>query len=126
MCIRDSSLFWIQLNVTRIQDGNNFGVEVQSEIIQVLEAAGQSGFEVLGGFTEYHLARGSLITKVLKYPGIDDFRRSVLELDEKFYVKTALVVLDLRNSYILLYDLISKNIAKINEPRPREQASFIY
>eukprot|EP01088_Endostelium_zonatum_P003898 TRINITY_DN15093_c0_g1_i1.p1 TRINITY_DN15093_c0_g1~~TRINITY_DN15093_c0_g1_i1.p1 ORF type:complete len:287 (-),score=73.70 TRINITY_DN15093_c0_g1_i1:93-953(-) len=117
---------WVQLNVPRIQDGNNFGVEVQSEIVSVLEAAGESGYGVLGGFTEYHIARGGIISKILKHPGIEDYKRAVVELDEKFYVKTGAVVLDLRNSYLLLFDMVSKNISKLESPRGSGPPSFIY
>jgi len=117
---------WVQLNIPRIQDGNNFGVEVQSEIVSVLEAAGDSGLDILAGFTDYHLTRAALLIKSLKYPGIRDYTRAITELDERFYIKTTSLALDLRNAYFVLFDSISKNLAKIETPRPKEEPTFIY
>jgi len=117
---------WIQLNIPRIQDGNNFGVEVQSEMINVLDRAGESSFEILTSFTDYHLTRAAILTKVLKYPGLQDYMRSITELDERFYIKATSLLLDLRNTYFVLFDSVSKNLAKIESPRPKEEPTFIY
>jgi hypothetical protein len=111
---------WVKLNVPRIADGNNFGVEVQEEITKVLEGAEDAGYDVLDSFANYHSTRGTLVTKVLKHPNVMDFRCALRELDEKTYIKTCLLANELRNDYITLYDLLAKNLDTLITPRGGE------
>jgi len=111
---------WVKLNVPRIADGNNFGVEVQEEITEILENAESSGYQILDSFTQYHHTRADFITKILKYPGVADFRKALKELDEKTYIKTSLLACELRNDYITLYDLLAKNLDTLITPRKGE------
>jgi hypothetical protein len=112
---------WVKLNVPRIADGNNFGVEVQEEITKVLEGAEDAGYDVLDSFANYHSTRGTLVSKVLKNPNIQDFRYALRELDEKTYIKTCLLACELRNDYITLYDLLAKNMETLMTPRGGEE-----
>jgi len=112
---------WVKLNVPRMADGNNFGVEVQEEITKVLEGAEDAGYGVLDSFATYHSTRGALATKVLKFPNVMDFRIALRELDEKTYIKTCLLACELRNDYITLYDLLAKNLDTLITPRGGEE-----
>jgi hypothetical protein len=112
---------WVKLNVPRLADGNNFGVEVQQEITRVLEGAEDSGYAVLDSFATYHSTRGALAIKVLKFPNVYDFRAAIRELDEKTYIKTCLLACELRNDYIKLYDMLAKNIDTLLTPRGGEE-----
>jgi len=112
---------WVKLNVPRIADGNNFGVEVQEEITKVLEGAEDAGYDVLDSFANYHSTRGGLVGKILKNPNIQDFRFALRELDEKTYIKTCLLACELRNDYITLYDLLAKNMDTLVTPRGGEE-----
>eukprot|EP01137_Pigoraptor_chileana_P016776 Opistho-2@73864 len=108
---------WIQLNIPRIEDGNNFGVSIQEETVGELTRAEDSGFAVLESITKYYATRGKLSSKMLKYPTIADYRQSVIELDEKEYTNLRMCIVDLRNNYAILNDMIHKNIDKIRKPR---------
>ncbi len=108
------------MNVPRIADGNNFGVEVQEEITTVFDQAEASGYEILDGFAGYHLGRAEIVAKIIKFPGIQDYRLALQELDEKSYIKTSLLACDLRNDYLTLYDLLSKNLDTLTKPRGSE------
>jgi len=112
---------WVKLNVPRMADGNNFGVEVQEEITKVLEGAEDAGYDVLDSFANYHSTRGGLVAKILKNPNIQDFRFALRELDEKTYIKTCLLACELRNDYITLYDLLAKNMDTLVTPRGGEE-----
>jgi hypothetical protein len=112
---------WVKLNVPRMADGNNFGVEVQEEITKVLEGAEDAGYDVLDSFATYHSTRGALVTKVLKNPNVMDFRLALRELDEKTYIKTCLLACELRNDFITLYDLLAKNLDTLITPRGGEE-----
>jgi len=111
---------WVKLNVPRIADGNNFGVEVQEEITKVLESAEDAGYDVLDSFATYHSTRGTILVNVLAHPNIIDFRHALQELDEKTYIKTCLLANELRNDYITLYDLLAKNMDTLITPRSGE------
>jgi hypothetical protein len=85
-----------------------------------LEGSETSGYTILESFAAYHIARGELITKILDYPGIADYRRALKELDEKTYLKTVLLTCELRNDYITLYDMLTKNLDTLTTPRGAE------
>lgn len=67
---------WIQLNVPRIEDGNNFGVAIQEETIQELSQVEDSAFNLCDG-VKYHTARARLMSKVMKYPNVEDYAKVV-------------------------------------------------
>ena len=48
---------WIELNIPKIEDGNNFGVEIQEEIVAELGGMQSYGDKQFGGMAIYHLAR---------------------------------------------------------------------
>ncbi|EEC13396.1 autoantigen, putative, partial [Ixodes scapularis] len=117
---------WIQFLIPRIEDGNNFGVSIQASgtsrlakedaltEIRAVEGEAAAFFDQI---SRYFLTRGKIIAKVAKYPHVDDFRRTVQELDEKQYVSLRLVLCELKNHYATLHDLITKNLEKIKRPR---------
>ena len=80
----NSLSIWVKLNVPRIADGNNFGVEVQQEISQVLESTEVSGYEILDSFTSYHTARANMLVNILQYPGIGDFQEALKVFQKSF------------------------------------------
>lgn len=73
--------------------------------------------------------------KVAKYPHVDDYRRSIADMDEKQALNLRLTVMELRNHYVpssfhqpwlwdgkpffegTLHDIITKNLEKIKTPR---------
>lgn len=66
---------WIQLNIPKISDGNNFGVGVQEEIVAMLKSGRASGMNVLDSTIKYYATRAKLVTKIVKYPRLDDYRK---------------------------------------------------
>ncbi len=102
--------------IPKVEDGNNFGVSVQEVKkrlifdIFIFSIHQDSLAEVRTLETEvaqyidltckYLIARGELIKKVVKYPHVEDYRRSVQSLDEKQFVSLRFVALELRNHYV--------------------------
>jgi len=117
---------WIQLNIPRIEDGNNFGVSIQEETVNELSRAEDSGFAVLESMTKYFVTRAKLMSKLLKYPTIEDYQQSILELDEKEFINLRLCALDLRNNYTILHDMIIKNLEKLKTPRTSHHMAAIF
>eukprot|EP01125_Pyxidicula_operculata_P022635 TRINITY_DN941_c0_g3_i1.p1 TRINITY_DN941_c0_g3~~TRINITY_DN941_c0_g3_i1.p1 ORF type:complete len:248 (+),score=41.49 TRINITY_DN941_c0_g3_i1:34-744(+) len=116
---------WIQLNVPRIEDGNNFGVQVQEDLLGEVIKAEDHGFGSLDIITRYHPERSRLIAKCLKHPRVEDFSEGVGEVDQKFYYEMVVSLRDLRNIYATLFDLIQKNYDKIIKPRSDHAQSLL-
>jgi len=74
-------------------------------------------FNLLESVTKYFITRGKLVSKVIKYPQIQDYQQSIVELDEKEYFNLKLSCLDMRNNLAIVHDLILKNLDKIIKPR---------
>lgn len=115
---------WIQLNIPRIEDGNNFGVTIQEETLSELGRAEEAAFATLENAPKYFLLRAKYLTKSLKYPGVADYRKSIYELDEKEYINMVMTIKELRNNYSILHDMISKNWDKIRKPRSESSMSL--
>ncbi|XP_052248211.1 proteasome activator complex subunit 3-like isoform X2 [Dreissena polymorpha] len=108
---------WISFLIPKIEDGNNFGVSIQEETLGEARQVESDAATYLDQISRYYISRGKLVSKVAKYPHIDDYRQSVRELDEKEYFSLRLTTAELRNHYASLHDLIIKNIDKILKPR---------
>lgn len=108
---------WIQLNVPKIEDGNNFGVGIQEDVIQELARAEESAFTLCDSIVKYYMSRAKLSSKVLKYPNVYDYQEAIRELDEKEWIHIKITLLDMRNNYILLYDMLCKNWEKVVKPK---------
>lgn len=118
---------YIQLNIPQIEDGNNFGVEIQEETVAEINRVEDVSFHVLDQISKYFATRGKFVSKVIKYPEIEDYPQSVRELDFKMYVSLKMACIDQRNNYSILYDLITKNEEKIQKPRGLGNAAeFMY
>jgi proteasome activator subunit 3 (PA28 gamma) len=117
--VEDANLLkmWVTFLIPKIEDGNNFGVSIQEDTlgeIRTVEAEAATFFEQI---SRYYLTRAKIVTKVAKYPHVEDYRRLIDELDEKEYVSLRIVLSEVRNHYAALYDLIAKNWEKIIRPR---------
>jgi proteasome activator subunit 2 (PA28 beta) len=117
---------WVQLNIPEISDGNNFGVNVQEDIVSMLKSGRASAMSVLDTTVRYFATRAKLLSKSVKYPLLEDYKRSVEELDSKEWMMLRNCCLDLRNNYAILYDLITKNLEKIRKPRGEGNHQSLY
>jgi len=115
---------WIQLNVPRIEDGNNFGVQVQEDLISEVGKAEENAFALIDLLTKYHISRAKMLTKCLKHPQIEDYKETVHEIDQKYYSDMITGFRDLRNNYAGLYNILQKNFDKIIKPRSSHSAAM--
>lgn len=58
---------WISLLIPKIEDGNNFGVSVQEEILVEIQQVEFNAINNLEQVFNYYVSRGKLITKVCIY-----------------------------------------------------------
>ncbi|XP_037937464.1 proteasome activator complex subunit 3 [Teleopsis dalmanni] len=117
--VEDSNLLkmWISFMIPKIEDGNNFGVSVQEDTLAEIQAVESEAAAFFDQISRYFLSRAKVVSKVAKYPHIDDYRRAVVELDEKEYLSLWLVVCEVRNRYSSLHDIVIKNLEKLKKPR---------
>ncbi|XP_071341885.1 proteasome activator complex subunit 1 isoform X3 [Trachinotus anak] len=108
---------WVQLQIPKIEDGNNFGVAVQEKVFELLTNTRTKieGFQTQ--ISKYYSERGDAVAKASKQAHVGDYRQLVHELDQYQYCELRLVVLDIRNTYAVLFDIINKNYDKIKKPR---------
>jgi len=117
--VQDANLLkmWVTFLIPKIEDGNNFGVSIQEDTlgeIRTVEAEAATFYEQI---SRYYLTRGKIISKVGKYPQVEDYQKLVGELDEKEFLSLRIVLSEIRNHYASMYDLIIKNMEKIILPR---------
>jgi len=108
---------WIQLLIPRIEDGNNFGVSIQEETLSEVQRIEGEAATFLDQISRYYITRGKIVSKIVKYPQLDDYRQAIVELDEKEFTSLRLCCCELRNHYLSLHDTITKNLDKIKKPR---------
>jgi len=112
---------WILFLIPRIEDGNNFGVSIQEETLAEVRTVEAEAASFLDQISRYYLTRGKIVSKVAKYPHVEDYRRSIQDLDEKEFLNLRLVLMEIRNHYSTLHDMIIKNFDKIKKPRTGSQ-----
>jgi proteasome activator subunit 3 (PA28 gamma) len=117
---------WINFMIPKIEDGNNFGVSIQEDSLGEARQVESEAASYLDQISRYYLTRAKIICKVAKYPHVEDYRRTITELDEKEFISLRLVIIELRNHYASLHDLISKNIDKIKKPRSTNNTDNMY
>uniref|UniRef100_A0A673U1J6 Proteasome activator complex subunit 3 n=1 Tax=Suricata suricatta TaxID=37032 RepID=A0A673U1J6_SURSU len=108
---------WVQLLIPKVEDGNNFGVSIQQDTVDQLWTVESTAASYLRRFSTYYNTRAKLVSKMVKYPQVEDYRRTVAEVDENEYLNVLQILLHVRNQYAALHDVILKNIEKIKTPR---------
>ncbi|KAL7300739.1 hypothetical protein TKK_0006716 [Trichogramma kaykai] len=124
--LEDSNLLkmWISFMIPKIEDGNNFGVSIQEDTLAEVQAVESEAAAFFDQISRYFISRAKVVSKVAKYPHIEDYRRAVQELDEKEYISLWLVMCEIRNRYCSLHDLVIKNLEKIKKPRSSNAESL--
>ena len=115
--------FFVRLCMPRIEDGNNFGVGVQEELLGMLNSGRVSGLSVLKTVARYFFNRGKILTDIKKNPDVPDFVCHLRDLDEQQYVNLVTSVSDLRNNYTMLYDKLVKNEEKLLRPKGSQSSA---
>ncbi|XP_050082515.1 proteasome activator complex subunit 3 [Anopheles aquasalis] len=117
--VEDSNLLkmWISFMIPKIEDGNNFGVSIQEDTLSEIQSVETEAATFFDQISRYFVTRAKVVSKVAKYPHIDDYRRAVAEVDEKEFLSLWLVLSEVRNRYCSLHDIVIKNMEKLKKPR---------
>ena len=109
---------WINLTIPKIADGNNFGVEIQLETMKEIQIVESTAASYLNQISYYFKMRADLVSTVIMKPDIEDYRRAVQETDENEFFSVTIMIDEIRDHYVSLHDMISKNMEKLKKPRP--------
>lgn len=113
---------WVQLQIPKIEDGNNFGVAVQEKVFELMTGIRTKLESFQTQISKYFLDRGDAVAKAAKQPHVGDYRQLVHELDEAQYAEVRVMAMEIRNTYAILYDIVMKNSEKIIKPRGEDKA----
>lgn len=112
---------WLQLNVPRIEDGNNFGVSIQTDTVGELSRVEDAALMTVENWSKFLMLRSKIVSKIHKHtasgPTSNMYQMTLESLDEKQLRSVWIGWIDLRNNYAIIYDLLSKNIEKLVNPR---------
>lgn len=108
---------WIQMSVPKAEDGNNFGVEVQEEMIDELQGHEIAANKIHEDLNRYFIGRGKLVAKRIKYPECEDYARVIHELDLKRLKFLRQKVVSYRNGYLTLLESFKKNAKTLLAPK---------
>ncbi|KAF3823073.1 hypothetical protein GH733_010509 [Mirounga leonina] len=99
---------WVQLLIPKVEDGNNFGVSIQEDTVDQLWTVESTAASYLRRFSTYYNTRAKLVSKIVKYPQVEDYRRTVAEVDENEYLSVRQILLHVRNQYATLHDEVAE------------------
>ncbi|KZO95977.1 proteasome activator pa28 REG alpha/beta subunit [Calocera viscosa TUFC12733] len=81
----DKVKLWVNLKMPKVEDGDNFGVEVQEQVLSELHRAQEAGYNLLDGLKTYHMNRAKICSKLIKYPNLPDYAEALRRHDEKAF-----------------------------------------
>ncbi|CAF0788444.1 unnamed protein product [Adineta steineri] len=116
---------YIQLHVPSNESGNNQGVNIQKQIlkeIQEMETIIEANENL---FFDYYKKHYEILKYLNKYPFIEDYHLYLIEYERKIFDDIRSILLELRTIFLKTYDIIRKNLTKIQMPRNQENISMI-
>ncbi|KAL4252495.1 PA28 family protein [Abortiporus biennis] len=113
----DKVKLWINLAMPKIEDGDNFGVQIQEEVLSELHRSQESAYNIRDSARQNFLTRAKLCSKIIKYPHVEDYTLALKEHDERQLYVARQNLYDIRNIYAILTDILHKNINKIRSPK---------
>jgi len=116
----------LSLKVPAMMEGNNFGVDIQDGVIDDLCRAENGALDAADQIASYFQIRSKAISKVLKWPKVEDYRIALSEFDASRLSANKSMAVDLGNSYLILHDSIAKNKDKLLNPRDQRSKFYLY
>jgi len=120
----DKVKLWINLTMPKIEDGDNFGVQIQEEVLSELQRSQESAYNLRDSARQGHINRAKICSKIIKYPHIEDYTLALKEHDEKQLYVSRQNLFDLRNIYAVMMDILHKNMTKIRAPKGNNGAGL--
>ncbi|KAJ6621102.1 proteasome activator pa28 REG alpha/beta subunit [Mycena sp. CBHHK59/15] len=116
--LTDQVKLWISLTMPK------YVVLTLAEVLAELLRAQDSAYNLRDMAQKDYVARAKICSKLIKYPNVEDYTLALKEHDDNQFYLARQHLVDLRNIYAVLTDLIHKNIAKIRAPRGNNGVSL--
>ncbi|OSD06246.1 proteasome activator pa28 REG alpha/beta subunit [Trametes coccinea BRFM310] len=120
----DKVKLWINLSMPKIEDGNNFGVQIQEDVLSEIHRSQETAYNLRDSARQDYITRAKLCSKILKYPHLEDYALALKEHDEKVLYVSHQNLFDLRNVYAVLTDILHKNIEKLRTPKANNSTTL--
>jgi len=116
---------WIQILIPKVEDfKTELSLQIQEDSLAEIRGVEAEVATYLDHIYKYNTVRGKFISKLAKYPHVGDFKQCVIELDEKMFMTSRLIALELRNHYTTVHDILTKNLEKIKKPRSNQEITM--
>ncbi|KAI0275331.1 proteasome activator pa28 REG alpha beta subunit [Gloeopeniophorella convolvens] len=122
--LTDRVKLWINLTMPKIEDGDNFGVQIQEEVLNELHRSQESAYNMRDSVRQNHVNRAKICSKIIKYPHLEDYALALKEHDDKQLYMARQNLSDLRNVYAVVTDILHKNITKLRTPKGNNGAGL--
>lgn len=101
----------------KVEGGNNFGIDIQESIDRIVSRTRSAAQEIFNNQVYYPCVRAKYMAKVEKHPTVTDYASFIHELDKLQYETAVKSLLEISDKYSVLFDVITKNLEKIINPR---------
>ncbi|ETO14045.1 hypothetical protein RFI_23322 [Reticulomyxa filosa] len=121
----DKMVLFINGHVPAIEDGNNFGVAVQESIEKLMTEASSGAYNFLREIPKYYNQRSKMERKLQNHEQLEvGFYHVLIELDRKHALSLTHKLRSLKNLYLIIFDVITKNYQKIVQPKGHTSAKI--
>lgn len=117
---------WIALNIPTMKDEDNVGVEVMGAVIEQISSLNEAIREVYKLESKYLTERAESEKSVLKYPESSSLALQMEVGDMDTWDEVERSWRALIRVCLILYSVLSKNMAKLKEPRSENRATTMY
>jgi proteasome activator subunit 3 (PA28 gamma) len=116
---------WIRILIPQVEDfKTELSLQVQLDSLEEIKIIETE----VAGYTDriytYNATRGRFASKLAKYPHVNDFRESICEIDEEMFLAARSYAMKLRNHYIIVHDILMKNLEKIKSSKTNYEISM--
>ncbi|KAM9329681.1 proteasome activator complex subunit 2 [Gastrophryne carolinensis] len=113
---------WLYHLIPKIEDGNDFGVSVQEKVLERVIALKTKIETSQTNINKYLTERGDAVAKASKETHVMDYRALVHDKDEGIFAELRLALMEVRNIYVEIFDIIYKNFEKVTNPKGEEKS----
>jgi len=118
---------WIRLKIPKIEDGNNFGVEIQEDVFSQIQSSRTTLHRTMSTIhSSYLWSRAQAASKVSRFPTAEDFVQYIVQIDVFELFSLRISTLEVRDVYEATHDLVKKNLEKLKNPRSTDQSTSMY
>jgi len=114
----------VSLAIPEMQDGNNFGVDVQQQLLKILAMIEANAIRFNSLLSSFFMERGKLVSNIYKYPFIINFKNALTLFDFQHFVLCKSICFDFKTHFCCLLQFFVNHFELIKNPRSNHFSSF--